>query len=1098
MVKGRGKHRKVKKLKLNWFNRPSLFLSFALILFLFFGFLTFVLAFSGPTQNPPGGSGVLQVDQYGNFGVAPSITQITPSQGTFGKVFTIASSSNPGFSLFNTAVGRQYTWYVNSSSSLLLWTNTATAGSNIFTIDSAGNVTPGGGLIFGSGFGVSAQSVSAGSFAANTGGGFFGFPSKVSIGYGVGSTPSSIGQGGDLSVSGSVGIGTTSPLTKVHIFGSASGGVPYNDGKGNGRLTIENANRSSIQLLTSNTGDEYIHFGDQDDPNVAYVAYTHSDNKMYFKTNGSNRVVIDSAGNVGIGTTGPISRFHMRADYGDSDLSANMAGFRYETYFNPTVSASTSGGAGTALLQINTPTGVTITSNDNHFSAFRPIVRKFGPGTVTQMIAVGGAWHWVNEGNIDNFYNFFGGNVRQNGGTGTVTNAYGLYLTGLKQPFVTNAYGVYQAGSSDINYFAGNVGIGTTSPGAKLDVNGSLIARSSVTIPLLAPGGIVMADSSGNLYATSTAGATGISGTPNYIPVFTGTSSLGNSVIYQSGSYIGIGTTAPYGVLSISGMGWADQTNAPDSPTLPNTTPVGGLVFDGSYTNGMYRTRFVKIDRGGNLPLYIQESRGTANSFSNIARFGSDSWTNSAFEVMGQADFTGYVGIGTTNPGTNLDVAGNINVGSVLYDRANTNYYLNPSGNIMPYALNSGSVNINGIVNVPYAPTGSVYGIETGGSYALTFQGTQDCSANSFIFQNAYSVKGDCTTPQAFKWVTSHSTFGSRGIGFFYGTSPSSGIIFYADSVPTTAGATFTPTPRMIINNSGNVGIGTTAPNGTLTIYKDNLLSATQGDLLLEHPTSGGASSIVFTSRSNYGSDYGYLTYYDSNSTYAFWGTTGENSALVIGTQNDGMNSVSDVVALRGAAADVFGTNTYPATMIVNDAGNVGIGTTAPLTNTKLDVNGNLASSIYYDRDNPSSYWMDLAANTMPYSIIAAGNVGIGTTVPKYKLSVAGSMYSIEVDNGTATGATTIDWSRSNTQTLVLGASSIALTFSNGQPGGHYTLALQQDATGNRTVTWPNNVRWSSGVAPTLTTTANKTDYIEFIYNGLSNTFDGVAFNANF
>jgi hypothetical protein len=184
------------------------------------------------------------------------------------------------------------------------------------------------------------------------------------------------------------------------------------------------------------------------------------------------------AGNVGIGTTAPGSKFHMIANYGDSDLSANRVGFRYETYFNPTVSASTFAGGGGALLQINTPTGVTITSNDNHFSAFIPIVRKFGPGTVTQMIAVGGAWHWVNEGNINNFYNFFGGPVRQNGGTGTVTNAYGLYLAGLKQPFVTNAYGVYQAGSSDINYFAGNVGIGTTAPGYKLDVAGDVHGTS--------------------------------------------------------------------------------------------------------------------------------------------------------------------------------------------------------------------------------------------------------------------------------------------------------------------------------------------------------------------------------------------------------------------------------------------------------------------------------------------------------------------------------------------------------------------------------------------------------------------------------------------
>jgi hypothetical protein len=107
-------------------------------------------------------------------------------------------------------------------------------------------------------------------------------------------------------------------------------------------------------------------------------------------------------------------------------------------------------------------------------------------------------------------------------------------------------------------------------------------------------------------------------------------------------------------------------------------------------------------------------------------------------------------------------------------------------------------------------------------------------------------------------------------------------------------------------------------------------------------------------------------------------------------------------------------------------------------------------------------------------------------------------MYSGGGSKGTVTGATTIDWSQGNTQTIVLGATPIALTFTNGQSGAHYTLDVQQDATGGRTITWPGNVRWSSGVAPTLTTTANKTDYVEFVYNSNFSSFDGVGFNANF
>jgi hypothetical protein len=57
---------------------------------------------------------------------------------------------------------------------------------------------------------------------------------------------------------------------------------------------------------------------------------------------------------------------------------------------------------------------------------------------------------------------------------------------------------------------------------------------------------------------------------------------------------------------------------------------------------------------------------------------------------------------------------------------------------------------------------------------------------------------------------------------------------------------------------------------------------------------------------------------------------------------------------------------------------------------------------------------------------------------------------------------------------------------------------IQQDSTGSRTITWPGSVRWPGGTAPTLTTTASKTDYIAFIYNGASSTYDGVAIAQNF
>jgi hypothetical protein len=55
-----------------------------------------------------------------------------------------------------------------------------------------------------------------------------------------------------------------------------------------------------------------------------------------------------------------------------------------------------------------------------------------------------------------------------------------------------------------------------------------------------------------------------------------------------------------------------------------------------------------------------------------------------------------------------------------------------------------------------------------------------------------------------------------------------------------------------------------------------------------------------------------------------------------------------------------------------------------------------------------------------------------------------------------------------------------ALTFPTAARGKKIRLALRQDATGSRTVTWPVVVKWPGGTAPTLTTTASAVDLFEF------------------
>ena len=89
----------------------------------------------------------------------------------------------------------------------------------------------------------------------------------------------------------------------------------------------------------------------------------------------------------------------------------------------------------------------------------------------------------------------------------------------------------------------------------------------------------------------------------------------------------------------------SDQNTSQDSASIPDTTGPEIVKFQGSYTDGKYTTEFAKVDRSGNLPLYVRQSKGTANSFTNIARFGDHGQSNGTdvFAVFGGARVGGRV-----------------------------------------------------------------------------------------------------------------------------------------------------------------------------------------------------------------------------------------------------------------------------------------------------------------------------------------------------------------------------------------------------------------------------------------------------------------------
>jgi len=91
--------------------------------------------------------------------------------------------------------------------------------------------------------------------------------------------------------------------------------------------------------------------------------------------------------------------------------------------------------------------------------------------------------------------------------------------------------------------------------------------------------------------------------------------------------------------------------------------------------------------------------------------------------------------------------------------------------------------------------------------------------------------------------------------------------------------------------------------------------------------------------------------------------------------------------------------------------------------------------------------------------------------------------YTEEVATANTSTAYTIDLANGSVQVLTL-TGNCTFTFPTATAGKSFILLLKQDGTGSRTATWPSAVKWPSGTAPTITSTASKLDKYIFTADG--------------
>lgn len=147
--------------------------------------------------------------------------------------------------------------------------------------------------------------------------------------------------------------------------------------------------------------------------------------------------------------------------------------------------------------------------------------------------------------------------------------------------------------------------------------------------------------------------------------------------------------------------------------------------------------------------------------------------------------------------------------------------------------------------------------------------------------------------------------------------------------------------------------------------------------------------------------------------------------------------------------------------------------------NTVGTAGNNYASILSSNNAVAANGW----ANTVGASANSFANI---TYAPKISPTFTGTVtINANIANQILTDGATINWDASlgSVATVTLGGNRAIAAPSNLKIGT-YILHVVQDGSGGRTLTWNSVFKWPAGVAPVLTSTANRRDLFSFVCDG--------------
>jgi hypothetical protein len=641
----------------------------------------------------------------------------------------------------------------------------------------------------------------------------------------------------------------------------------------------------------------------------------------------------------------------------------------------------------------------------------------------------------------------------------------------------------YQIGSIEHMRLNSNgmIGVGTTTPAYKLDVNGSANATTVLEAGVALTSKYALSNVLSNFMPTS--GGT-ITGTVNVSSNISYGGSGGDYFITTAGQghiWANIGGSSTY-----NNMNYSVGSNGSGGDHI---FAVGGDKTSSGGTEVIRITSTANVGIGTSNPTYKLDVNGTAkmanytfngnliSSLSNV-NIGASSNHSITYQI-GSTEYmrlnsNGMVGVGTTTPSYKFDVNGSANATTILEGGiALTSKYA--LSNVMSNFMPTSGGTMTGILNVS---SNISYG-SNGGDYFITTAGQGHIWANT---------GGSSTYTNMTYSVGSNGSVGDH--------------VFVVGGDKITSGGT----EVMRLKSTGMVGVGTTAPSYKLDVNGSaNATSVLEGGVALASkyalsnvlsnfiPASGGtitgslntvglnvSSNISFGSN---GGDY-YITTVGQGH---IWANTGGSSTYSNMNYSVGSNgSAGDHIFSVGGDKNTSGGTEV---MRITSTGNVGIGTSTPVY--KLDVSGiakignytfagNQVSSLGNVTINCASnysFYLRAAGKDLMYIDGNTGRVGVGM-VPNYMLDVFGTFNATTLyQNGVALpSSVTVD--TTNASNITSGTLNSNRLPTSGVTAGSYGSnnlipRLTIDATGRITAvsTLSMSVAASnvSGLAPSAT-----------------------------